>query len=56
MDKKKEEKIPIPLRLPSELYQKVSDIVHLKKSKNRGYSINKFVIEAIVEKIKKESK
>ena len=53
MDKKKEEKVPIPLRLPAELYQKVSDIVHLKKGKNRGYSINKFVIEAIVEKIGK---
>ena len=56
MDKKKEERVPIPLRLPAELYQNVSDIVHLKKGKNRGYSINKFVIEAIVEKIKKERK
>jgi len=56
MDKKKEERVPIPLRMSNELYQKVSDIVHFKKGKNRGYSINKFVIEAIEEKIKKESK
>lgn len=33
MDKKKEERVPIPLRLPAELYQNVSDIVHLKKVK-----------------------
>lgn len=56
MDKKKEERVPIPLRLPAELYQKVSDIVHLKKGKNRGYSINKFIIEAIEEKINKSSR
>lgn len=53
MKTKKEEKIPIPLRMTPELYKKVSDIVHLKKGKTRGYSINKFVIEAIEEKIGK---
>lgn len=51
MEKKKEERVPIPLRMPSELYKKVSDIVHFEKGKNRGYSINKFVIEAIKEKV-----
>lgn len=56
MDKKKEERVPMPLRLPAELYQKVSDIVHLKKGKSRGYSINKFIIEAIEEKINKSSR
>ncbi len=55
MKEKKEERVPIPLRMPSELYEKVSDIVHLTKRKNRGYSINKFVIEAIEEKINKSS-
>lgn len=55
MKRKKEERVPIPLRMPSNLYKKVSDIVHLTKSKNRGYSINKFVIEAIEEKINKSS-
>ena len=56
MDKKKEEKISIPLRMAPELYKKVSDLVHSKKNNNRGYSINKFVVDAINEKMKKESK
>lgn len=56
MEKKKEEKISIPLRMTPKLYKNVSDLVHSKKNKNRGYSINKFVVEAIEEKIKKESK
>lgn len=56
MEKKKEEKISIPLRMTPKLYKDVSDLVHSKKNKNRGYSINKFVVEAIEEKIKKESK
>lgn len=31
MDKKKEEKISIPLRMAPELYKKVSDLVHSKR-------------------------
>ncbi len=53
MDKKKEERVPIPLRMPNELYKKIRNIVNNKKDKERGYSINKFVIEAIEEKIGK---
>ena len=56
MKKKEENKVPIPLRMNPELYKKVSDLVHLRKNKNRGYSINKFVVEAIEEKMKTESK
>ncbi len=56
MNKKKEEKISIPLRMSNELYKKIRNFVNLKKDKERGYSINKFVIEAIEEKLKKESK
>lgn len=56
MNKKKEEKIPIPLRMSNELYKKIRNFVNIKKDKERGYSINKFVIEAIEEKLKKESK
>ena len=56
MEKKKEEKISIPLRMTPGLYKMVSDLVHSKKNKDRGYSINKFVVEAIKEKIKKEIK
>lgn len=54
MDKKKEEKVPMPLRMSNVLYKKVRDFVNQKKDKERGYSINKFVIEAIEEKIEKE--
>lgn len=56
MKNNKEERVPIPLRMTPELYKKVSDLVHSKKEKIRSYSINKFVVEAIEEKIKKESK
>lgn len=54
MDKKKEERVPMPLRMSNVLYKKVRDFVNQKKDKERGYSINKFVIEAIEEKIEKE--
>lgn len=53
MKKNKEEKVPILLRIKAEFYRNVSDIVHFKKKENRDYSINKFVNEAIEEKVKK---
>ena len=56
MDKKKEERVPVPLRMSNELYKKIRYIVNNKKDKERGYSINKFVIEAIEEKINKSSR
>lgn len=56
MDKKKEERVPIPLRMSNDLYKKIRNIVNNKKDKERGYSINKFVIEAIEDKMKKENK
>ena len=56
MTKKEKNNVTMPWRRNPELYKKVSDLVHLRKNKNRGYSINKFVVEAIEEKMKKESK
>lgn len=56
MDKKKEERVPIPLRIPKDLFKSIRRIVNLKKEDERGYSINKFVLEAIEEKMRKESK
>lgn len=53
MNKKKEERVPIPLRMSNELYKKIRNVVNNKKDKERSYSINKFVIEAIEEKLKK---
>ncbi len=56
MEKKKEGRVPIPLRMSNDLYKKIRNIVNNKKDKERGYSINKFVIEAIEDKMKKENK
>lgn len=55
MEKKKEERVPIPLRIPKDLFKSIRRIVNSKKEDERGYSINKFIIEAIEEKLKKES-
>lgn len=56
MEKKKEERVPIPLRMSNELYKKIRNVVNNKKDKERSYSINKFVIEAIEEKLNKSSR
>jgi len=56
MEKNKEERIPIPLRIPKDLFKSIRRIVNSKKEDERGYSINRFVIEAIEDKMKKESK
>lgn len=56
MDKKKEERVPIPLRIPKDLFKIIRRIVNSKKEDKRGYSINKFVLEAIEEKVSKSSR
>lgn len=56
MKKKKEERVPIPLRIPKDLFKSIRRIVNSKKEEERGYSINRFVLEAIEEKMEKESK
>ncbi|MGN1355097.1 MAG: hypothetical protein ACI4WP_00310 [Bacilli bacterium] len=56
MDKKKEERVPIPLRIPKDLFKIIRRIVNSKKEDERGYSINKFVLEAIEEKVSKSSR
>lgn len=56
MDKKKEERVPIPLRIPKDLFKIIRRIVNSKKEDERGYSINKFVLEAIEEKASKSSR
>ena len=55
MEKKKEERVPIPLRIPKNLFKSIRRIVNLKKEDERGYSINKFILEAIEAKIKDSS-
>lgn len=56
MDKMKEERVPIPLRIPKDLFKLIRRIVNSKKEEERGYSINKFVLEAIEEKINRSSR
>ena len=41
------EKILIPVRLPPEIYEAVIEQVHLKKKKQRGYSMNQYLTELI---------
>lgn len=54
----KEKKETYLLRLDKNLFFQVLDYVQEVKKKNgrRNYSFNKFVLEAIEEKIKKESR
>ncbi len=54
----KEKKETYLLRLDKNLFFQVSDYVQEVKKKNgrRNYSFNKFVLEAIEEKIKDENK
>lgn len=56
MGEKKEERVPIPLRIPKNLFKSIRRIVNSKKEEERGYSINRFVLEAIEEKISKSSR
>jgi len=55
---KKEKKETYLLRLDKNLFFQISDYVQEIKKKNgrRNYSFNKFVLDAIEEKMKKESK
>lgn len=54
----KEKKETYLLRLDKNLFFQISDYVQKIKKKNgrKNYSFNKFVLEAIEEKMKKESK
>lgn len=42
------EKTMLPLRLPPELYKKLRDKVNQKKDDKRGYSINEYLTELII--------
>ena len=41
------QKIPIPLRLPPELYDQMMEVVQKKKKKERGYSVNQYLTEIL---------
>ena len=42
------EKVMLPLRLPPDVYQKVRKKVNAKKDDVRGYSINKYLTELVM--------
>ena len=56
MEGNKNNRVSIPLRMSNKIYKKDKDLVNLKKDTERAYSINKFIVEAIEEKLKKELK
>ena len=43
-----QEKVMLPLRLPPDVYQKVRRKVNTKKDDVRGYSINKYLTELVM--------
>ena len=47
-------KIPIPLRLPPELYEQMMEVVQKKKKKERGYSVNQYLTEILAEDLKEK--
>lgn len=46
------QKIPIPLRLPPELYEQMMELIHEKKKGERGYSVNQYLTEILVKDLK----
>ena len=50
------QKIPIPLRLPPELYEQMMEVVQKKKKKERGYSVNQYLTEILAKDLKEKSK
>ena len=48
------QKIPIPLRLPPELYEQMMEVVQKKKKKERGYSVNQYLTEILAKDLKEK--
>ena len=49
------QKIPIPLRLPPELYEQMMEVVQKKKKKERGYSVNQYLTEILTKDLKEKN-
>ena len=49
------QKVPIPLRLPPELYDKLVEAVQKKKKDERGYSINQYITEILEVELKEKN-
>ena len=48
------DKIMIPIRVSEQLYKKIRMQVNTKKDENRGYSINKYVVDLIEQNLKQK--
>ena len=48
------QKVPIPLRLPPELYEQMMEAVQKKKKKERGYSVNQYLSEILAKDLKEK--
>ena len=49
------QKVPIPLRLPPELYEQMMEVVQKKKKKERGYSVNQYLTEILAKDLKEKN-
>ena len=49
------QKIPIPLRLPPELYEQMMEVVQKKKKKERGYSVNQYLTEILANDLREKN-
>ena len=48
------QKVPIPLRLPPELYEQMMEVVQKKKKKERGYSVNQYLTEILTKDLEEK--
>ena len=48
------EKVLIPVRLPPEIYDEVMELVHKRKKDHRGYSMNQYLTELILQDLQEE--
>ncbi len=46
------QKIMIPLRLPMEVYEQLTEVVHGAKKEERGYSMNQYLTELVEKDLK----
>ena len=49
------QKIPIPLRLPPELYEQMMELIHERKKEERGYSVNQYLSEILAKDLKEKN-
>ena len=48
------QKVPIPLRLPPELYKQMMELIHERKKEERGYSVNQYLTEILIKDLEEK--